>query len=95
MINKYKLRAFRDWFAEADLVYEHDLVQFCLAAHAIRWDKNDARHSYPSDLTHIFGVSAKVAYSMYNHPTHYHPSKNDALDMLDKLIETGKVVWPT
>lgn len=96
MINKDKLRAFRDWFTR-DVYngpYDQRYVTTCLAHHAMCWDGSTDTLATPSALTSIFGVSAKVAYAMYHHPTHWQPTKNDALFMLDKLIETGKVEWP-
>lgn len=96
MINKEKLKAFRDWFAKRHKVYKQRYCTTCLAHHAATWDgpPGPTKWGAPNDFVNIFGVSASMAYAMYNHPTHWSPSKNDALAMLDKLIETGKVEWP-
>lgn len=98
MINKDKLKAFRGWFAEhvAEDGYRQRLCTACLAHHAATWDgpPGPAKWGAPNDFARIFGVSAMTAYRIYNHPTHWSPTKDDALAMLDKLIETGKVEWP-
>lgn len=95
MMNKAKLKAFRDWFAEHTAPYSQRDCTHCLAGHAVRWEYGTVPDVVAfTVLVEIFGVSRNVATLMYNHPTHWSPTKDDALAMLDKLIETGKVEWP-